>query len=373
MREGKNQFKSMSALKHILIAGLVLLIVLNIKTVTNAAGVAYKIFYPLILGAMIAYVLNLLIIWLNKLYFPNSENRFIQKSRKIVTLILSLVTVVLVVFIFTRLLIPKINEFFDLLIKGFPVFYDKLVDWFLRYSEEFPIFKQWVNELDMSGESVLRRGLEIIGDWAGGTVSVVGSIFGSIFNIIVGSIFSIYILASKDELINLFDRIFKAYLSKNTREKFYYVLDTANLSFSQYFIGQFKEAVILGVLCTLGMLAFGFPYSSVIGPVIGLTALIPMVGAYIGAGVGFLLIVIVDPVKALFFILFIAVLQQLEGNVIYPKVVGKSVGLPGIWVFAAVMVGGGLMGIPGILLGVPIFATAYKLMGKAVNDRIEAQ
>lgn len=154
------------------------------------------------------------------------------------------------------------------------------------------------------------------------------------------------------------------------REKLYRWIRTANETFASYIVGQSKDAVILGVLCTLGMLVFGFPYAITIGPVVGLTALIPMVGAYIGAAIGILLIVAVDPMKALWFIVFFVALQQLEGNLIYPKVVGNSLGLPGVWVFAAITVGGGLMGITGVMLGVPIAATVYKLLGKSVRARL---
>jgi len=180
-------------------------------------------------------------------------------------------------------------------------------------------------------------------------------------------------LFGKEDLKAKFDKLINTYMKAKKREKLYDVLRVTDETFSGYIVGQCKEAVILGVLCTIGMLIFRFPYSTIIGPVVGLTALIPLFGAYIGAAVGFLLIVMVAPFKALLFIVFIIVLQQIEGNLIYPKVVGGSIGLPGIWVFAAVTVGGGLMGITGVLLGVPIAATVYKLLGKSVNERIKQQ
>ena len=217
---------------------------------------------------------------------------------------------------------------------------------------------------------MIKKGLELLGNGAFGTVSFIGTVFGAIVEFILAVTFSIYILFSKEQLKNNLDKLLKAYMRTDKREKLYESLRTANETFSNYFLGQFKEAIILGVLCTVGMLLLRFPYATIIGPVIGLTALIPMVGAYIGAAVGFLLIVIVDPLQAVFFILFIVILQQIEGNLIYPKVVGGSIGLPGIWVFAAVIVGGGLMGIAGVMLGVPIAATIYKLLGKSVNERL---
>ena len=136
----------------------------------------------------------------------------------------------------------------------------------------------------------------------------------------------------------------------------------ANRTFSKFFTGQFLEALILGTLCTLGMLLFHFPFALTVGSVVGMTALIPLVGAYLGGAVGFVLIFGQSLRLALFFVLFLVILQQLEGNIIYPRVVGSSVGLPGVWVFASVILGAGLFGVPGVLFGVPLAATVYQLL-----------
>ena len=147
----------------------------------------------------------------------------------------------------------------------------------------------------------------------------------------------------------------------------HYVSGILNSCFRSFIVGQCIEAVIIGVLCTIGMLIFRFPYATMVGALIGFTALIPVAGAYIGAIVGALMILSVSPIKALLFLIFIIVLQQLEDNIVYPKVVGSSIGLPGIWVLAAITVGGGVMGIAGMLLGVPLFAAAYRLLKDDVN------
>ena len=153
----------------------------------------------------------------------------------------------------------------------------------------------------------------------------------------------------------------------------FHTLQVIKESFESFIVGQCKEAVILGVLCTLGMWIFRFPYASMIGALIGFTALIPVAGAYIGAAVGAVMILTESPFKALLFIVFIVVLQQLEGNLIYPKVVGESIGLPGLWVLAAVTIGGGVMGIPGMLIGVPLVAAIYKLVGEDMDERLAAK
>ena len=148
-----------------------------------------------------------------------------------------------------------------------------------------------------------------------------------------------------------------------------HVLSIFNGSFHSYIVGQCMEAVILGVLCTLGMLVFKFPYAGMIGALVGCTALIPIAGAYIGAAVGAIMMLTISPIKALLFLLFIVILQQLEGDLIYPRVVGQSIGLPAMWVLAAITVGGGLMGIPGMLIGVPLAAGCYQLLKESVNKR----
>lgn len=163
----------------------------------------------------------------------------------------------------------------------------------------------------------------------------------------------------------------QVYVKERTTVRLKKIAKTADDTFSSFIVGQCTEAVVLGVLCTLGMLLCRFPYAPMIGTFVGATALIPVVGAYLGAFVGAFMILTVNPTKALLFILFIIVLQQLEGNLIYPKVVGSSIGLPGIWVLAAVTVGGGIGGVFGMLLGVPAAATLYKLIGKNVREKEE--
>ena len=161
----------------------------------------------------------------------------------------------------------------------------------------------------------------------------------------------------------------KTYLKPTWYNRLTYFLQTLNSCFHSFVVGQCTEAVILGLLCMTGMMIFQFPYASMVGALIGFTALIPVAGAYIGAGVGAFMIFTVSPIKALLFLLFISILQQLEGNLIYPKVVGSSIGLPGIWVLAAVTIGGGVLGIGGMLLAVPLTATCYQMIRTDVVKR----
>ncbi len=287
------------------------------------------------------------------------------------SLVLALLTIVLIIYFVLLIVIPQVGHTIAVIAAGFPDTYNHALNWLKQYADDIPGLQQRLAAFDVDGAALLNKALTMLGGWAFGTVSVIGSFFGKMVNFVLALVFCIYILFDKENLKVRFDKFFRAYIRTDRREKLYADLRVTNQTFSDYIIGQCKEAVILGFLCALGMWIFGFPYALSVGSVIGLTALIPMVGAYIGAAIGFLLIIIVDPVKALWFILFIVILQQLEGNLIYPKVVGNSIGLPGIWVLAAITVGGGLMGITGVLLGVPVAATIYKLLGQAVNARLE--
>ncbi len=362
--------KPKSIIKLIVYIGIVLLIVLNFYDVLNIFRKIASVMAPLLLGVVIAFILNILLVSYERIFFPKSKNKFINKYRRGICILLSFLTIILVIIFFLNIVIPQITQFITLLVRAFPDVYEKALAWILEHSDDLPLVQERIEALNMNGEEVLRKSLQLLGNWTLGTVTFVGSAFGAVINLILALTFGFYILAGKEDLKCKFDKLLKAYMREDRRKKLYEILNTANETFSSYIIGQCKEAVILGILCTIGMVVLRFPYAKIVGPVIGMTALIPMLGAYIGAALGFLLIITVDFLQALLFIVFIVVLQQLEGNLIYPKVVGESIGLPGIWVFAAVIAGGGLMGIPGILFGVPLIATIYKLLDKSVNERL---
>lgn len=199
-----------------------------------------------------------------------------------------------------------------------------------------------------------------------GTVT---SLVGGVFDLFVSVVFAIYILFSKDKLKQQAQRIVRVWLPKNVSEWSCHAVSVANVNFRNFVSGQFLEAVILGVLCFIGMLIFRFPYAAMIGTLVGVTALIPVVGGFIGGGIGAFMILTIDPMKAVLFIVYLVVLQQLEGNLIYPRVMGSRVNLPGMWILVAVTIGGGIGGPIGMLLSVPIASTAYTLFKEATSKR----
>jgi predicted PurR-regulated permease PerM len=360
-------------IKSIILAGFVVLIIIYFSEVLGIVKNVYGVISPLLLGAAIAYVLSILVAWYEKIYFPKSRNRRINSSRRGVCILLSLLSIVAIIMFFLGVVIPQFARSIQILTAGFPAMYNNLLEWANQHADQIPFLKQKLQELNLDGASLMKKVMDVVGSWAGGTFSLMGSVFGQIFNWVLAIIFAIYLLFGMEDLKKQFSKVLRTYMKEERRAKLHEVMGTANETFSGYIIGQCKEAAILGMLCTAGMLIFRLPYATVIGPVMGLTALIPMIGSYIGAGIGFLLIVMVDPVTSLMFLIFVIVLQQVEGNLIYPKVVGKSIGLPGIWVFTAIILGGGLFGITGVILGVPIAATVYKLMSRAINKRFEEE
>ena len=203
-------------------------------------------------------------------------------------------------------------------------------------------------------------------------VSTVSSVVSGVTTAVLAIIFAVYVLLSKDKLASQLKTLMKHYLPEKITQKINYVASVANDSFHKFIVAQCTEALILGLLCTIGMFILRLPYAAMIGAVTVVTAFIPVVGALLGGAIGAFLILMESPVKALIFLVFIILLQQIEGDLIYPKVVGNSMGLPSIWVLAAVTVGGGMFGVLGMLLSVPAASTIYRLVKNDVKKKDEA-
>lgn len=324
---------------------------------------------PLIIGCVIAYLVNILMSFYERHYFPNTKATGLKKSRRPVCMIGAFVTLAVVIVLLINLVVPELAACVQLLFAKLPGAMREFAAW-LSASNLLPenmtdmiASVNWQSKIQQI-ISVLTTGVSSV---MGITIHAVSSVFSGIVTALFGFIFAIYLLSGKEKLANQFDRLMKRYMKAGFYRKTTYLLSVMNDCFHRYIVGQCTEAVILGVLCTIGMLILKLPYATMIGALIAFTALIPVAGGYIGAGIGAFMILTVSPMQAVIFLLYIVVLQQLEGNLIYPRVVGSSMGLPGIWVLAAVTVGGGVMGIVGMLLGVPLAATLYRLLREDVN------
>ncbi|MBO5402001.1 MAG: AI-2E family transporter [Clostridia bacterium] len=338
--------------------------------VCKLAGTAIGAAAPLIIGAVIAYLVNILMARYEKWFFPRSQRKFVRVIRRPLCMTAAFVTLVAIVALVVALIVPQLYSCVMLLLAKVPPFIREVIAWVEKYDL---LSEEYLSQLkDIDWKSRLGQIFDIVTSGVGSVMDVVittvTSLFSGVVTAVISIIFSIYILASKERLGMQILRLMRRVMSEKWYGRSFHLLNVVNDSFRGYIVGQCTEAVILGVLCALGMWILQLPYAAMIGALIAFTALIPVAGAYIGAGVGAFMILTESPIKALIFLVFILVLQQLEGNLIYPKVVGSSIGLPGIWVLAAVTVGGGVMGITGMLIGVPIAAAAYKLLGEWINS-----
>lgn len=324
---------------------------------------------PLLIGCAIAYLVNILMSSYERRYFPDSKSALVEKSRRPVCMLGAFVTLAAVVVLIVWLIVPELVSCVQLILAELPGFISEVI----RRVDELNILPE--NIIDMlykvDWQSRIGQIVQALTSGIGSVVDVVitavSSVFSWIVTALVSIIFATYLLGGKERLSRQFHKVTRRYMKDSWCTGMDYVLGIVNDCFRKYIVGQCTEAVILGVLCTIGMLILRLPYATMVGALIAFTALIPIAGAYIGAFVGAFMILTVSPAKALIFLIFIVVLQQLEGNIVYPRVVGSSLGLPGIWVLAAVTVGGGVLGIPGMLLGVPLMAAAYKLIRDDVN------
>lgn len=339
------------------------------------AGLALGAGLPLALGAVIAYAVNILMSMYEGWYFPKSQNRAVVKSRRPVCLLLAYASLIGIVVLIIRMILPELIQSVTLLLQELTPLLRQLS---VKLNDLGPNQLAALSSLFAADGTVNWQELTVkvvnflltgLGGVMGSLVSLISATVSAAFTAIVSVIFSIYLLLGKETLSRQCARVLKTYLKPSWYSRLLYFLETLHNCFRRFVVGQCTEAVILGLLCMGGMLVFRFPYASMVGALIGFTALIPVAGAYIGAGVGAFLIFTVSPFQALLFLVFISVLQQLEGNLIYPKVVGSSIGLPGIWVLAAVTVGGGVLGIGGMLLAVPLAATFYQILRDDVARR----
>lgn len=360
-------------LKYGITVAVLFLLVMNFTTVVGWCNTLFSVAYPLTLGCVIAYILNILMVRLEKIYFPKSTKKIVVKTRRGVCMVLSLALLVMIVIFVLYLVIPQVVDCFVVISKDVPAVIQNVWDFLVEHSDQIPALQEQLTSLELDWGGIINKVTTGLMSGTKGILSsattIVGSLFGAVTNAVVALIFSMYVLACKEEIAGRCNRVMKAFMKSEVYDKTIYVLDVVHKSFSNFFVGQATEAVILGTLCTIGMWIIRIPYAGPIGALVGLTALIPVFGGYIGAALGAFMILTVDPKLALVFIIYLLILQQLEGNLIYPRVVGSSIGLPGIWVLAAIMVGSGLGGVVGMLVGVPISAAAYKLLKDATGKK----
>ncbi len=357
----------------IILLALLILCIKYSDSILGFAGFLWSLVTPLILGCVIAYILNILVTRIESLPCFSREDTLLGKVRRPISILGSLAVIIAIGVLVILIVIPQLVQAIGVIAKEIPTVVSEISVWLSSFDKDWPQLQKFLESLNVNWPQILQKAASYLTNGLSSvfssTMYIVSTISSIAVTAVVALIFSIYILSGREKLFHQFQTLASTYLNEKFYKGMCVVLKTAHDTFTKFIVGQCTEAVILGTLCTIGMLLFRFPYATMIGTLIGATALLPVVGAYLGAAVGAFMIFTIDPLKALGFLIFIAILQQLEGNLIYPRVVGSSVGLPGIWVLAAVTVGGGLGGIIGMLLAVPVTATLYKLLQKDVQKR----
>lgn len=360
-------------IKYLFIAGFIVLAIVNFDRLKNIFSYLLAISMPIILGFIIAYVLNIPMVMLEKLYFPNSDSIVIKKTRRPVSILVSIIIITIVLIFILNLVIPQLISVFGRIIEIIPLLANGIQNWVIENEEIFPPLAEFVETFQIDWQNIVTNMISIANRFTTNiietTLSTVGSVFSIVVNLFLSLMISLYVLMSKETLGRQFRILSETYLPERGHKGLMYVLEVTDFSFRHFITGEVLEALILGSLVTVGMWIFQFPYASMIGALTGVTALIPVLGAYISGAIGFIMIFVDSPIQALTFLIFIIVIQQLEGNLIYPRVVGGSIGLPGLWVLISITIGGGLLGIWGMLLAVPLVSTLFKLLKNDIEYR----
>lgn len=357
----------------ILFTIVVIFFFINISEIWKLLEYIIAIFMPFIVGAMIAFVLNVLLNVIEKgiKKLNRKNNKIINRIKRPVSVLLTFIIILAVISLMLGLLIPELKNTTELFTKNF----DSYKEQSIVLLDKVGIKRKTINKLNNNIENMTKELTDYISDnkeeVMKTSLGVASTVAGTITSLVLGIVFAIYILLKKEDLRRQIKKVMRAYLPEKKEKKIIEISELSNKIFGNFITGQCLEAVIIGILCFIGMLLLNIPYASTISVLVGFTALIPVFGAFIGTIVGAFLILMVSPTKAIIFIIFILILQQLEGNLIYPKVVGKSVGLPGIWVLVAVTIGASVYGILGMLISVPLCSILYSIIRTNVNDKID--
>ena len=344
----------------------------NIPLIKEFVGNVTDIVMPLIIGFVIALIINVPMSFLEDKLWKKSTSDRMNKIRRPIAFVLSLVFIIGILAGVVWLVIPALVEAVTVIADGVMSYVNTLSAMSREEIAQLPVGKlllnvDWVKTMKTIETFLKNQGGDIV-NTAVGTVS---SLISGIYDFFIAIVFTVYILFNKEKLKAQTSRLTKAWIPDKVADFTIHACKLLGKNFKNFVTGQSLEAVILGVLCMIGMFSLQIPYAPMVGALVGVTAIIPVVGGFIGAFVGAFMILTVSPIKAVIFLIYILVLQQLEGNLIYPKVMGTSVNLPSMWILAAVTIGGGIAGAGGMLLAVPVASTIYVLVREATEKREE--
>lgn len=347
------------------------------QKIGDVIGKVVTIFSPFIIGFCMAYVVNLLMRPFERfwcfIWRKCKKQKLVLSVKRPLCLTLSFLIVLGIVFAIVFMIIPALKETIVSFATKVPQYAKTIEGWYSSLMVFAESHSLNLPEISLDTAKITEFAKNLISSYGNSfldtTVNLTASILSAVVNIVLGVVFAIYLLAQKEKIARQSYKAVNALLEPERAKKFVEFTSLTNTVFTKFVTGQLTEACIIGILCFVGMTIFRMPYAGIISILVGFTALVPIFGAFIGTGIGAFLILLEDPMKAVWFVVFIIVLQQLEGNLIYPRVVGKSVGLPGIWVLTAVTIGGRLFGVTGMLFSVPICTVMYVMFGKFVNKK----
>ena len=370
--------KSMKKIRELIVFTAILVVALwKFDTVLEGAKNIWGILFPFVLGGAIAFVINVPMSFLEKKIFGKTkdENKVGKKLARPISLLLTIILAVGVIALVMFGVIPQLTRTMGSLMISIANFVPQMQNWIREFSHNNQDIMKLVNQVQFNPDQAIKWGISILGSGAGNmmntTMSAVGSIVSGFATFFIAFSFACYILFQKEKLYIQIRKIFFAFIPRKKAEAFLKICSLTYRTFANFLTGQCVEAVILGSMFVVTLSILKMPYALLIGTLIAFTALIPIFGAFIGCAVGCFLIFMVSPKQAILFIIVFLILQQIEGNLIYPHVVGGSVGLPSIWVLAAVTIGGNLMGIVGMLIFIPLVSVLYTIFREFVYLRLK--
>ena len=379
IREDLGMKISRSDGKNIIILASIIIGIYSLSQNLQYAGVIVSWFInvssPLLIAGVIAFIINIpMTRFENLISKVSGNNKKIGIYSRGISLILSFFCIIAFISLMLSIVIPEVLNTFSLLASAIPLGFQNGIDWATQYSNLYPEAKTWLEQLNPDWVNIAQQVFNysksgLFGVF-GTTVSFITTVANVTFTFIISIMISIYMLLSKEKLFSQTKRFMIAYFPEKINVDILHIVKVADQAFSNFIIGKCIDAIVVGLMCTGGMLLLHIPYAVMIGAIVGVTALVPIVGGYIGLIIGAFLILMISPVQALKFTIYLLVMQTFEGNVIYPKIIGDTVGLPPMWILISVTLGGTLLGVPGMLIGVPFVSTIYTILGEHVNERL---
>lgn len=363
--------KNMQQLMILISFGIGLFWILsNLELVLGFLSHFIHLLLPFIIGAIIAFILNIPMTKIESFIKGKLKNKNTKLPIRTISITLSLVFFLVFILLICFLLIPELIDNIQLLIKNIPHFFENIQTWILNLAGNYPEIQVKIQEVFKDTTNVNNIMITVLNYIINGSINFITSLISSLFTIFTAIVFAVYMLSQKEYLRSGVTKMMYAYLKKDHVEKITDIASLSNRTFSKFISGQCVEAFILGTIFFVALTLLRFPYALIISVVTTVTALIPMFGAMIAMVIGALLIAVTNPLEAVLFIIVFQVIQQIENNFIYPKVVGKSVGLASMWTLMAVILGGSMFGIVGMIIGLPLASILYAILRKVTNDRL---